>query len=80
MSAQEFAEFILPHLSLPKRESQCKIGSHQPFHYMLEVLSTGKQGKEFPIDTGPEGPAIPGERKRAGRAGSWWWELLRLSG
>ena len=28
LSAQEFAAFILPHLSLPKRGPQCKSGSH----------------------------------------------------
>ena len=56
-SAQEFAAFILPHLSRPKRGPQCKSGSHKPFNYLLKVLYTGMQWKELPIDTGPEGKA-----------------------
>ncbi len=54
-SAQEFATFILPHLSLPKRGPQCKIGYHQPFNSILKVLYTGMQWKELPLEKGPEG-------------------------
>jgi len=57
LSAPEFAEFILPHLSLPKRGPQCKIGYHKPFNYILKVLYTGMQWKELPIAPGPEGKA-----------------------
>ena len=57
LSAPEFAEFILPHLSLPKRGPQCKIGYHKPFNYILKVLYTGMQWKEVPIAPGPEGKA-----------------------
>jgi transposase len=57
LSAPEFAAFILPHLSRPKRGPQCKIGYHKPFNYLLKVLYTGMQWKELPIDTGPEGKA-----------------------
>ena len=56
-SAQEFAEFILPHLSLPKRGPQCKIGYHKSFNYILKVLYTGMQWKELPLEKGPEGKA-----------------------
>jgi transposase len=56
-SAQEFAEFILPHLSVPKRGPQCKIGYHKPFNYILKVLYTGMQWKELPLERGPEGKA-----------------------
>jgi transposase len=56
-NAQEFAAFILPHLSLPKRGPQCKIGYHKPFNYLLKVLYTGMQWQELPIDKGPEGKA-----------------------
>jgi hypothetical protein len=55
LSEQEFEEFILPHLSLPQRGPDCKIGYHKPFNYMLKVLYTGMQWKELPIDTGPDG-------------------------
>jgi transposase len=57
VSAQEFAEFILPHLSRPKRGPQCKIGYHKAFNYLLKVLYTGMQWKALPIDQGPEGKA-----------------------
>ena len=55
LSAEEFEKFILPHLSLPKRGPQCKIGYHNPFNYILKVLYTGMQWKELPIDKGPYG-------------------------
>ena len=57
LSAQEFAAFILPHLSRPKRGPQSKSGSHKPFNYLLKVLYTGMQWQELPIDPGPEGKA-----------------------
>jgi hypothetical protein len=57
LSAQEFKEFILPQLSLPKRGPQCKIGYHKPFTYILKVLYTGMQWKELPLAPGPEGKA-----------------------
>jgi hypothetical protein len=57
LSAQEFAAFILPHLSLPKRGPRCKIGYHKPFNYLLKVLYTGRQWQELAIDPGPEGKA-----------------------
>ncbi len=57
LSAPEFAEFILPQLSVPRRGPRCKIGYHKPFNYLLKVLYTGMQWKELPIDTGPEGKA-----------------------
>jgi hypothetical protein len=57
LSAAEFEQFILPHLSLPKRGPQCRLGYHKPFNYILKVLYTGMQWKELPIDKGPEGKA-----------------------
>jgi hypothetical protein len=57
LRAPEFEEFILPHLSLPKRGPPCKIGYHKPFNYILKVLYTGMQWKELPIHAGPEGKA-----------------------
>jgi hypothetical protein len=57
LSAPEFEQFILPHLSLPKRGPQCKIGYYKPFNYILKVLYTGMQWKELPINAGPEGKA-----------------------
>lgn len=51
----EFEKFILPHLSLPKRGPDCKIGYHKAFNYILKVLYTGVQWKELPIEKGPDG-------------------------
>jgi hypothetical protein len=57
VSAKEFGEFIVPHLSLPQRGPQCKSGSHKPFNSILKVLSTGMQWQELPSAPGPEGKA-----------------------
>jgi hypothetical protein len=57
LSAKEFAAFILPHLSLPQRGPQCKIGYHKPFNSILKVLYTGMPWKEVPIEKGSEGKA-----------------------
>jgi hypothetical protein len=56
-SAPEVAAVLLPHLSLPKRGPQGKLGSHQPFNSILKVLYTGRQWKELPLDKDPEGHA-----------------------
>lgn len=55
LSEQEFEKFILPHLSLPQRGPDCKIGYHKAFNYILKVLYTGMQWKELPIEKDSEG-------------------------
>ena len=57
LSAKGFATFILPHLSLPRRGPQCKLGYHKPFNYILTAPYTGMQWKEVPIEKGAEGKA-----------------------
>jgi transposase len=57
VNAEEFREFILPHLSLPRRGPKCKIGYHKVFNYLLKVLYTGIQWKELPIERGVNGKA-----------------------
>jgi transposase len=59
LSEAEFHEFILPHLSLPKRGPQCKLGYHRVFNLILWVLYTGMQWKYLPVPTDGDGkPAI----------------------
>ncbi len=59
LSAAEFHEFILPHLSMPRRGPQCKLGYHRVFNLILWVLYTGMQWKCLPVPTDGEGnPAI----------------------
>jgi transposase len=59
LSETEFTAFILPHLSMPKRGPQCKLGYHCVFNLILWVLYTGMQWKCLPIPKDPEGkPAI----------------------
>src|SRR5713101_332868 len=41
LSETEFATFILPHLSMPKRGPKCKLGYHRVFNLILWVLYTG---------------------------------------
>jgi hypothetical protein len=38
LSEPEFTAFILPHLSMPKRGPQCKLGYYRVFNLILRVL------------------------------------------
>jgi transposase len=59
LSAPEFNEFILPHLSMPKRGPRCKLDYHRLFNLILWVLYTGMQWKCLPIPKDPQGkPAL----------------------
>jgi transposase len=59
LSAPEFNEFILPHLSRPKRGPQCKLGYHGIFNLILWVLYTGMPWKCLPVPKDTHGnPAI----------------------
>src|SRR2546422_10893512 len=59
LSATEFHEFILPHLSMPKRGPKCKLGYHRLFNLILWVLYTGMQWKCLPVPQDAQGkPAI----------------------
>src|SRR5215831_260576 len=59
LSEPEFEAFILPHLSMPKRGSKCKLGYYRVFNLILWVLYTGMQWKCLPVPTDVQGnPAI----------------------
>ncbi len=59
LSASEFTQFILPHLSMPKRGPKCKLGYHCVFNLILWVLYTGMQWKGLPVPKDSHGkPAI----------------------
>jgi transposase len=49
LSETEFAAFILPHLSMPKRGLKCKLGYYRVFNLILWVLYTGMQWKSLPV-------------------------------
>jgi len=49
LSTSEFTQFILPHLSLPKRGPRCKLGYHRVFNLILWVLYTGMQWQCLPV-------------------------------
>src|SRR6266850_2396340 len=57
LSPTAFNEFILPHLSMPKRGPRCKLGSHCVFNLILWVLYTGMQWKCLPVPTDHDGKA-----------------------
>src|SRR5262245_28438129 len=57
LSATEFNQFILPHLSMPLRGPKCKLGYHRVFNLILWVLYTGMQWKCLPVPTDREGKA-----------------------
>ena len=58
LSEPEFATFLLPHLSLPKRGPKCKLGYHRVFHLILWVLYTGMQWQCFPSPQDPTGTPV----------------------
>jgi len=59
LSEPEFAAFILPHLSMPKRGPKCELGYYRVFNLILWLLYTGMQWKCLPVPTDPDGtPAI----------------------
>ena len=55
LSETEFSEFILPHLSMPRRGPRCKLGYHRVFNLILWVLYTGMQWKCLPVPQTPDG-------------------------
>ena len=55
LSEAEFHEFILPHLSMPKRGPKCKLGYHRVFNLILWLLYTGMQWKCLPVPKAPDG-------------------------
>src|SRR6266581_4511761 len=57
LSGSEFQQFILPHLSLPKRGPQCKLGYHRVFNLILWGLYTGMQWKCLPVRKDSDGKA-----------------------
>jgi transposase len=59
LSEHEFAAFLLPHLSMPKRGPKCKLGYYRVFNLILWVLYTGMQWKCLPVPHDAQGkPAI----------------------
>jgi len=57
LSEPEFDEFLLPHLSMPKRGPKCKLGYHRVFNLILWVLYTGMQWKCLPVPKDARGHA-----------------------
>jgi hypothetical protein len=57
LSEIEFNEFILPHLSMPKRGPKCKLGYHRVFNLILWVLYTGTPWKCLPVLKDRDGKA-----------------------
>jgi hypothetical protein len=57
LSESEFHQFILPHLSLPKRGPKGKLGYHRVFNLILWVLYTGMQWQCLPVLKDSDGKA-----------------------
>src|SRR5256886_17236777 len=58
LSASAFTQFILPHLSMPKRGPKCKLGYHRVFNLILWVLYTGMQWKCLPVPEDTNGQPV----------------------
>jgi transposase len=57
LSESEFTQFILPHLTMPKRGPRCKLGYHCVFNLILWVLYTGMPWKCVPVPKDAQGHA-----------------------
>jgi transposase len=57
LSESEFTQFILPHLTMPKRGPRCKLGYHRVFNLILWILYTGMQWKCLPVPKDTHGNA-----------------------
>ena len=57
LAETEFNEFILPHLSMPKRGPKCKLGYYRVFNLILWILYTGMQWKCLPVPKDHDGKA-----------------------
>jgi transposase len=57
-SELEFAAFIFPHLSMPRRGRKCKLGYHRVFNLILWVLYTDMQWKCLPVPRADDGTAL----------------------
>jgi len=57
LSESAFTQFILPHLTMPKRGPRCKLGYHRIFNLILWILYTGMQWKCLPIPKDTHGNA-----------------------
>lgn len=60
LTESQFAEHVLPHLSVAKRGFVCKIPLYKVFNYILYRIHTGCQWDQIPIDPDPNDP----EKKR----------------
>jgi transposase len=55
LSAEEFKQFVLPHLSTGSRGPAPKLSLHAIFNYILRLLYLGCQWKELPIEKDRQG-------------------------
>jgi transposase len=55
LTASQFEQFVLPHLSKGRRGPATKLGWHAIFNYILRLLYLGCQWKELPIEKDRQG-------------------------
>ncbi|WOD13951.1 transposase [Paraburkholderia kirstenboschensis] len=55
LSAAQFEQFVLPHLSKGSRRPSKKLSFHAIFNYILRLLYLGCQWKELPIENDSQG-------------------------
>jgi len=49
LTKKQAEEFVLPHLSTPKRGPNCSVPLYRIFNYLLKFLHTGTQWYQLPI-------------------------------
>ena len=55
LNADQFEQFVLPHLTRGRRGPPFKLSLHAIFNYALRLLYLGCQWKELPIEKGKDG-------------------------
>lgn len=55
LTEKRFSQFVLPHLTNGSRGPQTKVSFYRIFNYILQLLHTGCQWKEIPIQNDESG-------------------------
>lgn len=55
LTEEQANEFVLPHLSTPRRGPDCQVPLYRIFNYILKILHTGMQWNQLPIQCNDKG-------------------------
>jgi hypothetical protein len=58
LKEEEFKQYVLPYLTMPKRGPKCKVGYWLIFNLILRILYTGEQWKMLRIPKDEKGKPV----------------------